>query len=149
MSQPVLHEDQSDCVELVYMPIPSNALQCVAVCCSVLQCAALQHTATHTRLFHTIALVHTCIYICMVYTRIKAIVRNRFVCPFHQNLKYNSVSMPSQLSLEHGFSTFLSCPLGIHLSHSNTLQHTAPCLYGVASISRIHKITGLFCKRAL
>jgi len=41
------------------------------------------------------------------------------------------------------------------LTHCNTLQHTrvSSCVdihvYGVASVSRIDKITGLFCKRAL
>ena len=113
-----------------------SVLQCVAVCCSVLQCVAvccsvLQCVAVCCSVFLSLALISVakelsvlwlaqCVVCCSVLQCVAvccSVLRCVAVCC--------SVLQREQRAL-------------CSLAHS--------CCYGVATMSRLHKITGLFCR---
>ena len=132
-------------------------LQCGAVCCSVLQwleCAvtlenppgglwgvALQHTATPCNtLFYTVipctTLQHPITHCNTLYHTATHYTTLQHTTPQCNTLHHTAT---------HRLVGYCNTPPG------GLLQHTAwwVARYGVASISRTLKITGLFCKRAL
>ena len=157
---------QLQCVAVCYcvlqcVAVCCSALQCVAVCCSVLQCvavccSALQSGAGKSK---TGSLPSLLVFLLSVYTEIcirktGAKKGSRRLCNALQFIATHSNTLHRTAS---------HCNTLQHTAtHCNTLQHTAthcraaspPPLgtkrsYGVATISRLLKIIGLFCKRAL
>jgi len=141
-----------------YITVCCSALQCVAVCCSVLQCGNSNDTYESVTYITVCCSVLQCAAVCCSVLQCVAVccvkccsvgirMRQR-----HTSLQYTA----KQRKILHHTAT-----------HCHTLQHTAKqrnilhhtatqcktaaalLLYGVATLSRLLKIIGLFCKRDL
>ena len=98
-----------------------NALQCTAMHCTAIQCTALQYNALQHTAKQCHALPHTA-------THCHTLPRTATDCH----------------ALLH---TTTHCNTLLHTAtHCYTLQHTCAFHYGVATVSRIDSIIGLFCK---
>jgi len=131
-----------------------SALQCIAVCCSVLQCVVV---SSHS-LFRSLAP-----------SLVRSLSLSRARCLF----LYLSLSLLLSLSLFLSLSLSLFCACTLSISHSRSRSHTLVYTlilslslyiqeyesktlilslslytrdYGVATISGLLKITGLFCR---
>ena len=126
-----------------------RVLQCVAVCCSVLQVAAvfgnvcniLQRTATHCYKTHCNTLQHT------FHTS-----RDLFTwwgLPQHAATRCSSLQHAARHCNTLHYTATCCNTLQLSATHGNILFHAGAQPYGVATIRRLFKIIGLFCKRAL
>ena len=107
--------------ELQCVAVFCSVLQCFAVCCSELQCVAVRCSALQ------------CTCVCESGTsEFYECVRVKRIFLFFSQ-KHTDVCL-----------CLLRC---LRVSHAHTVSVVV--WYGVAMVSRIHKITGFFCKRAL
>ena len=127
--------------ELQCVAVCCSVLQCVAVCCSVLQCVAvccsvLQCVAVSCSVLQCVAVrcsVRACTCVCESRTsEFYECVRVKRIFLFFSQ-KHTDVCL-----------CLLRC---LRVSHAHTVSVVV--WYGVAMVSRIDKITGFFCKRAL
>jgi len=106
--------------ELQSVAVCCIVLQCVAVCCSVLQCVV-------DRILQKL----DCVVVPVVHTVFVYTLQCVAVC----------CSMLQRVAAWCNASQTVNCVVFLIVCTT--------CAYGVASVSRIDKIIGLFCKRAL
>jgi len=136
---------------LQYVAVCCSVLQCVAVCCSVLQCVAVG-IAGQSR---------TQCYCCIHYSNSHTF--HTFLDRYGGAITYTKLLLHALLTLAYILYIIAPPYLSRKVWRSNRVQNMIIayipqtrihsihycCSYGVATISRLLKMTGLFCKRAL
>ena len=118
-----------------------SMLHCVAVCCSVLQCVAIQDCLQYVA--ESCSTLHCVTVCCNVFFR--ALLRTaacyRVAETHRMPYVYRSFS-----GKEHTISgSFAENNLQLKASYGSLPPYTV-CCYGVATISRLLQIIGLFCR---
>jgi len=106
-----------------------SVLQRVAVCCSLLQCVAV-----------CCSVLQRCASRSSPFLNLYFVFKTGFysICSFCERVWLQHTATRICNTLQHAYAT-----------HCNTHISITCTYYGVASISRLLRMTGLFCKRAL
>ena len=139
-----------------------SVLQCVAVCCSVSQCVAVRCSV-----LQRCCSVLQCVAVrCTVLQRCCSVLQHHTSHPLDTANRTSPVVKKKKIEISQNWTFYLSgAGMNIDVAHCSTLQYTAayckklqhtsplctmyetPCnTYGMASISRLLEMRGLFCR---